>query len=98
MKEHRGLFIALFITFFFLNTRYEVHDSTKAWLIHSFPNEFSRSKVTPDIVVAKDGTGDVETIREAIRRAPLGITTTIVVYMKYGIYNEHVVIPGLPKF
>ena len=98
MKEHRGLFIALFITFSFLNTRYEVHDSTKAWLIHSFPNEFSRSKVTPDIVVAKDGTGDVETIREAIRRAPLGITTTIVVYMKYGIYNEHVVIPGLPKF
>ena len=56
LKEHRGLFIALFITSSFLNTRYEVHDLTKAWLIHSFPNEFSKSKVTPDIVVAKDGT------------------------------------------
>ena len=52
LKEHRGLFIALFITSSFLNTRYEVHDSTKAWLIHSFSNEFSKSKVTPDIVVA----------------------------------------------
>ncbi|XP_050277694.1 pectinesterase 3-like [Quercus robur] len=73
LKEHRGLFIAFFITSSFLNTRYEVHDSTKAWLIHSFPNEFSRSEVTPNIVVAKDGTGVVETIREAIRHAPLVI-------------------------
>ena len=53
LKEHRGLFIALFITSSFLNTRYEVHDSTKAWLIHSFSNEFSKSKVTPSIVVAR---------------------------------------------
>ena len=52
LKEHRGLFITLFITSSFLNTRYEVHDLTKAWLIHSFPNEFSKSKVIPDIVVA----------------------------------------------
>ncbi|XP_075658617.1 putative pectinesterase 30 [Castanea sativa] len=98
LKEHRGLFIALFITSSFLNTRYEVHDSTKAWLIHSFPNEFSNSKVTPDIVVAKDGTRDVETNRETIRRAPSGITTVVVVYIKFGIYNERIVIPSLPKF
>ena len=41
---------------------------------------------------------DVETIREAIRRAPSGITTIVVVYIKSRIYNEHIVIPGLPKF
>ncbi|KAL0006137.1 hypothetical protein SO802_013698 [Lithocarpus litseifolius] len=98
LMEHKGLFIVLFITSSFLNTRYEVHDSTKAWLIHSFPNEFSRSKVTLDIVVAKDGTGDVKTIREAIRCAPSGITTAFVVYIKSGIYNEHIVTPGLLKF
>nr|POF20509.1 pectinesterase/pectinesterase inhibitor u1 [Quercus suber] len=56
------------------------------------------SKVTPEIMVAKDGIGDVETNREAIRRALLGITTAVIAYIKSGIYNEHIVIPDLPKF
>ena len=42
--------------------------------------------------------GDIETNKEAIRRAPSRITTAVVVYIKSGIYNEHIVIPGLPKF
>ena len=42
--------------------------------------------------------GDVETNKEAIRHAPSRITTAAVVYIKSGIYNEHIVIPGLPKF
>ena len=42
--------------------------------------------------------GDIETNKEAIRRAPSRITTAAVVYIKSGIYNEHIVILGLPKF
>ncbi|KAF2288270.1 hypothetical protein GH714_005752 [Hevea brasiliensis] len=49
------------------------------------------SKIKPDLVVAKDGSGDFKTIRAALRSIPKRETNeTFVLYIKQGIYNEYV--------
>lgn len=45
-------------------------------------------------VVAQDGTGDYQTIQQAIDAAPEGRTEPWRIYIKQGLYNEHVDIPA----
>lgn len=53
----------------------------------SAPKNFVPS---PDIVVAKDGTGNFTTIGAALASIPKDNKERIVIYIKDGVYNEHV--------
>jgi pectinesterase len=48
--------------------------------------------IKADIVVAKDGTGKYKTLTEAINEVPKKNNNTFVIYVKAGIYDEHVII------
>ncbi|CAK7340614.1 unnamed protein product [Dovyalis caffra] len=48
------------------------------------------SKIRADIVVAKDGSGDFSTIREALPHIPHKNTKPFVLYIKEGIYHEYI--------
>ncbi|XP_047332029.1 pectinesterase 3-like [Impatiens glandulifera] len=69
----------------------------------SFPNWFGpgdrkllqETNPKPDLVVAKDGSGDVKTIKEAIAKVPKSKNTTgdrFIIYVKVGEYVENVVL------
>ncbi len=45
-----------------------------------------------DLVVAKDGTGNVRTVQEAVDRAPSSSERPFIIFIKNGIYNEKVFI------
>ncbi|RAL38547.1 hypothetical protein DM860_002525 [Cuscuta australis] len=45
-----------------------------------------------DVVVAKDGSGKYKTINEAVKEIPLKSNETFVIYIKAGVYAEHVVL------
>lgn len=47
-------------------------------------------KMKPNVVVAKDGSGDYKTITEAIATIPLLSTTHYIIHIKKGIYNEKI--------
>ncbi|KAL5701123.1 pectinesterase [Ranunculus cassubicifolius] len=47
-----------------------------------------------DIVVAKDGTGNYTTIGEALDTIPSYKTNRTVIYVRKGLYHEHVAIPS----
>ncbi|KAK3213313.1 hypothetical protein Dsin_018019 [Dipteronia sinensis] len=47
----------------------------------------------PNIIVAKDGSGNYKTVSEAIKAVPKQFPGRFVIYVKEGIYNEKVVIP-----
>ncbi|MDR3681449.1 MAG: pectinesterase family protein [Flavipsychrobacter sp.] len=49
-------------------------------------------------VVAQDGSGNYTTVQAAINAAPTGSTTTWVIYIKNGKYNEVVNIPSTKPF
>jgi pectinesterase len=44
----------------------------------------------PDISVAQDGTGQFKSINEALKSIPKGNRERVIIYIKNGIYNEHV--------
>jgi hypothetical protein len=46
-----------------------------------------------DVVVAADGTGHVKTVQAAIDKIPKQNWKRVVIFIKPGIYNEHVEIP-----
>ncbi|GMY27780.1 probable pectinesterase/pectinesterase inhibitor 21 [Fagus crenata] len=48
--------------------------------------------IKPNVVVAKDGSGKYKTIREAMVEVPKKSNTTFVIYIKAGVYEEHVLI------
>ncbi|KAF8369352.1 hypothetical protein HHK36_032636 [Tetracentron sinense] len=48
--------------------------------------------IKPNVVVAKDGSGKYKTIREAIHDIPTKSNQTFVIYIKAGVYAEHVLI------
>lgn len=43
-----------------------------------------------DVTVAKDGTGDVKTIKEAIDKVPINNPRRFVIFIRPGIYNEQI--------
>ena len=53
-----------------------------------------KAEQTYDVVVAKDGSGDVTTVQEAINTCRAYRTETRVIFIKNGIYKEKVVIPS----
>ncbi|EXB56090.1 Putative pectinesterase/pectinesterase inhibitor 28 [Morus notabilis] len=50
------------------------------------------TKVKPNIVVAKDGSGKYTTINEALKDIPRRSENTFVIYIKEGVYKEYVTI------
>ncbi|KAF9685364.1 hypothetical protein SADUNF_Sadunf03G0046900 [Salix dunnii] len=50
------------------------------------------SNPTPDVTVAGDGTGDVRTLLEAVRKIPTKSKTRFVIYVKAGEYKENVIL------
>ena len=54
--------------------------------------------ITPDIVVAADGTGNFSTIQKAIDAVPSNSDRQTVIYIKRGIYNtEKLIVPADKK-
>ncbi|KAG0469518.1 hypothetical protein HPP92_016218 [Vanilla planifolia] len=53
--------------------------------------EQAKKKLTPNVTVAKDGSGDFRTINGALNAMPKKYTGRYVIYVKSGIYKEHVV-------
>ncbi|XWS64495.1 hypothetical protein CRYUN_Cryun05aG0008700 [Craigia yunnanensis] len=49
----------------------------------------TRSRIKPDIVVAKNGTGNFTTIKAAMTRIPLNAAKPFVIYIKEGVYEEN---------
>ncbi|KAH6780147.1 hypothetical protein C2S52_011384 [Perilla frutescens var. hirtella] len=49
--------------------------------------------LTPNIVVAQDGSGDFKTVNEAVAMVKIGRETFTVIRVKAGVYNEYVSIP-----
>ncbi|URD84501.1 pectinesterase [Musa troglodytarum] len=50
----------------------------------------SPAELKPNVTVAKDGSGDVKTIGEAVLRVPTKSNDTFVIYIKEGVYEEQV--------
>ncbi|XP_019164000.1 PREDICTED: pectinesterase-like [Ipomoea nil] len=51
------------------------------------------ASIKPDIVVAKDGSGQYKTINDALSAVPTQNNRTFVIFIKAGVYNEYVVVP-----
>jgi pectinesterase len=52
-----------------------------------------RTKIRPNVVVAKDGSGQFKTIMEALAAYPKGYKGRYFIYVKAGIYNESIIVP-----
>ncbi|KAK7337584.1 hypothetical protein VNO77_18166 [Canavalia gladiata] len=52
-----------------------------------------RSRMTPNVVVAKDGSGQFKTISEAINSYPKGFSGRYIIYVKAGVYDEYITVP-----
>jgi pectinesterase len=52
-----------------------------------------RSKITPNVIVAKDGTGQFKTIMEALAAYPKGYKGRYFMYVKAGVYEEYIIVP-----
>ncbi|XP_025822128.1 pectinesterase-like [Panicum hallii] len=51
-----------------------------------------QSRLTPNVVVAKDGSGKFKTINEALNAMPAKYTGRYLIYVKQGVYEEYVTI------
>lgn len=49
--------------------------------------------LTPDVVVAADGSGNFKTITEAVARAPIHSSKRYIIKIKAGVYRENVDVP-----
>jgi pectin methylesterase-like acyl-CoA thioesterase/pectate lyase len=61
-------------------------------------NILQPGSVTPDVIVAKDGSGDFTSIQAAINAAPSNRTTPWVIFIKNGKYFEKVAVPQNKTF
>ncbi|KAL1809374.1 hypothetical protein ACET3Z_026364 [Daucus carota] len=60
------------------------------WLSVGDRRLLQSSKVTPDVVVAADGSGDYKTVGAAVAAAPQGSSKRYVIRIKAGVYKENV--------
>ncbi|KAJ3683659.1 hypothetical protein LUZ60_013886 [Juncus effusus] len=50
----------------------------------------SAAKIKPNLVVAKDGSGDCKTIQECLAQVPQKSKENFVIYIKAGVYKEYI--------
>ena len=48
---------------------------------------------SPNVVVAKDGSGKFKTVKEAIDSYPQGFKGRYIIYIKAGVYDEYITVP-----
>ncbi|KAM7480665.1 hypothetical protein LguiA_028878 [Lonicera macranthoides] len=63
------------------------------WLSAGDRRLLQSSTVTPNVVVAADGSGDYMTVTEAVEAAPNKSSTRYVISIKAGVYRENVEVP-----
>ncbi|PIA50735.1 hypothetical protein AQUCO_01200160v1 [Aquilegia coerulea] len=79
------------------------HNSRRLLSADGYPTWFSAAnrkllaaagnQIKPNVVVAKDGSGQFKTINEAIAAYPKNHQGRFVIYVKAGVYKEYVVVP-----
>ncbi|QCD98331.1 pectinesterase-like [Vigna unguiculata] len=52
-----------------------------------------RANITPNVVVAQDGSGQFKTIADAIASYPNGFQGRYYIYVKAGVYDEYITVP-----
>ncbi|OIT02898.1 PREDICTED: pectinesterase-like [Nicotiana attenuata] len=68
------------------------HDSYPTWFPVADRKLLARRFVTPHAVVAKDGSGQYNTVAAALAAYPENHRGKYIVYVKAGIYEEHIII------
>ncbi|KAJ4827605.1 hypothetical protein Tsubulata_026412, partial [Turnera subulata] len=68
------------------------HSGFPDWVSPGDRRLLQEANPTPDVVVAKDGTGKYKTIREAVGEIPKKGKTRFVIYVKEGTYEENVIL------
>lgn len=63
------------------------------WLSAGDRRLLQSSSVTPNVVVAADGSGNYKTVSEAVAKAPEKSSTRYVIRIKAGVYRENVEVP-----
>lgn len=68
-------------------------DGFPSWLSAGDRRLLQASTVTPNVVVAADGSGDFTTVSAAVAAAPEKSSTRYVIRIKAGVYKENVEVP-----
>ncbi|MBA0565439.1 hypothetical protein Golob_010314 [Gossypium lobatum] len=63
------------------------------WLSAGDRRLLQSSSVTPNVVVAADGSGNFKTVSEAVAKAPEKSSTRYIIRIKAGVYRENVEVP-----
>ena len=79
------------------NLREEGNSVWPHWLSVGDRRLLQSSTVTPNVVVAADGSGDYKTVSEAVAAAPEDSKTRYVIRIKAGVYRESVDVPKKKK-
>ncbi|KAG9459455.1 hypothetical protein H6P81_003963 [Aristolochia fimbriata] len=66
--------------------------SVPDWVSDTGRRLLSTASFHPDVVVAKDGSGNFKTINDAVNTVPLKSKKPFIIYVKEGVYKEQVVI------
>jgi pectinesterase len=72
----------------------ERSDKWPAWLSVADRHLLQSSSVTPNVVVAADGSGDYTTVSSAVEAAPNKSSSRYVIRIKAGVYRENVDVPS----
>lgn len=67
------------------------------WLSAGDRKLLQSSSVTPNVVVAADGSGNFKTVSAAVAAAPQGSTKRYIIKIKAGVYRENVEVPKKKK-
>ncbi|KAI5594272.1 hypothetical protein BDE02_03G062700 [Populus trichocarpa] len=62
------------------------------WVSFGDRRLLQESKPTPNVTVAKDGSGDCETLREAVGKIPKKSESKFIIHVKEGVYVENVIL------
>lgn len=67
------------------------------WLSAGDRKLLQSSTVTPNVVVAADGSGNFKSVADAVAAAPQGSTKRYIIRIKAGVYRENVEVPKKKK-
>ncbi|KAG6428807.1 hypothetical protein SASPL_106844 [Salvia splendens] len=70
----------------------EAADGFPAWVGAAERRLLQEERPKPDVTVAADGSGDVTTVNEAVKRLKKKSKTRFVIYVKAGVYKENVLL------